>query len=57
MYKENLALTNLQWLICHKTQPNQTKTQFYVYISIDIFNQLLRYDEVLFFFFFYFFLR
>ena len=21
MYKENLALNNLQWLICHKTQP------------------------------------
>ena len=25
MYKEDLALINLQWLICHKTQPNQTK--------------------------------
>ena len=23
MYKQNLALNNLQWLICHKTQPNQ----------------------------------
>ena len=23
MYKENLALNNLQWLICHKNQPNQ----------------------------------
>ena len=23
MYKEYLALNNLQWLICHKTQPNQ----------------------------------
>ena len=23
MYKEDLALYNLQWLICHKTQPNQ----------------------------------
>ena len=22
MYKENLALNNLQWLICHKTQTN-----------------------------------
>ena len=21
-YKEDLALNNLQWLICHKTQPN-----------------------------------
>ena len=21
--KEDLALNNLQWLICHKTQPNQ----------------------------------
>ena len=25
MYKEDLALNNLPWLICHKTQPNQTK--------------------------------
>ena len=22
MYKEDLALNNLQWLICHKIQPN-----------------------------------
>ena len=22
---EDLTLTNLQWLICHKTKPNQTK--------------------------------
>ncbi len=26
MYKEDLALHNLQRLICHKTQPNQTKS-------------------------------
>ena len=24
MYKMDLALTNLQWLMCHKTKPNQT---------------------------------
>ena len=23
IYKENLVINNLQWLICHKTQPNQ----------------------------------
>ena len=23
MYKEDLALNNLQWLICHKIKPNQ----------------------------------
>ena len=23
MYREDLALNKLQWLICHKTQPNQ----------------------------------
>ena len=23
MYKEDLALNNLKWLICHKSQPNQ----------------------------------
>ena len=26
MYKEDLALNNLQWLICHKTKPNQIST-------------------------------
>ena len=25
MYKEDVALNNLQWLICHKTQPDQIK--------------------------------
>ena len=25
MYKPDLALDNLQWLVCHKTKPNQTK--------------------------------
>ena len=25
MYEEDLALNNLQWLICHKDVPNQTK--------------------------------
>ena len=29
MYKEDLALSNLQWLICHKTQP---KRIIYIYI-------------------------
>ena len=24
MQKEDLALNNLQWLMCHKTQPNQS---------------------------------
>ena len=26
MYKEDLALNNLQWLICHKTKLNQAKS-------------------------------
>ena len=25
MYEEDLALNNLQWLICYKTQPNQNQ--------------------------------
>ena len=25
MYKEDLALNNLQWLTWHRTKPNQTK--------------------------------
>ena len=27
VYKEDLALNNLQWLICHKTRPIQTKSK------------------------------
>ena len=25
MYKQDLVLNNLKWLMCHKTQPNPTK--------------------------------
>ena len=28
MYKKGLVLNNLQWLICHKTKPNQSS--FYI---------------------------
>ena len=31
MYKEDLALNNLQWLICHKTQQNQIIYLIYMY--------------------------
>ena len=34
MYKEDLALNNLQWLICHKTQPNKTKQNLYICSAI-----------------------
>ena len=27
MYKKDLALNNLQWLICHKTKPNESSVQ------------------------------
>ena len=30
MYKEDLVLYNLQWLICHNTKPNQTKSYIYL---------------------------
>ena len=33
MYKKDLALNNLQWLICYKTKPNQTKPS---HISTDV---------------------
>ena len=29
MYREDLALNNLQWLTCHKTQPNPTQLSQY----------------------------
>ena len=36
MYKEYLALNNLQWLICHKTQPNQI-----IYILIYMYKEYM----------------
>ena len=29
IYKEDLALNNLQWLTCHKTKRNQTKPNIF----------------------------
>ena len=29
MYDEELALNNLQWLICYKTKSNQTKSYIF----------------------------
>ena len=42
MYKEDLALNNLQWLICHDTKPNQTK-----FAKIDCFSLLYVRNEKL----------
>ena len=35
MYKDDLVLNNLQWLICHKTKPNQTIKASFFRLSID----------------------
>ena len=32
MYKEDLALNNQKWLICHKTQSNQILYIFNIYV-------------------------
>ena len=29
MYKKDLVLNNIPWLICHKTKPNQTKSHVF----------------------------
>ena len=34
MYKQDLALNNLQWLICHKTKPNCTKQEEKTIVSL-----------------------
>ena len=34
MYKEDLALNNLQWLLCLKTQPNQIKLNEFQLIKL-----------------------
>ena len=32
MYKEDLALSNLKWLISHKSKPNRIYIYIYIYI-------------------------
>ena len=32
----DLALNNLQWLICHKTKPNHLGFDIYIYIKQDL---------------------
>ena len=39
MYKEDLVLNNLQGLICHKTQPNQTKPKIWYYFLNNVVTQ------------------
>ena len=34
MYKPDLALNNLEWLICHQTKSNQTKLIFHIELEI-----------------------
>ena len=36
MYKQDLALNKLQWLICHKTQLNQLKLKKKNYLKFEI---------------------
>ena len=42
MYKEDLALNNLQWLICYKTKPNQTKPNQIISIQYICINRIWR---------------
>ena len=37
MYKKDLALNNVQWLICNKTRLNQKPTHTHTYIYIYIY--------------------
>ena len=36
IYKDDLALNNQKWLICHKTQPNQTKQEHLLFYICNI---------------------
>ena len=40
MYKEDLALNNLQWLIYHKTQPKQSTSQRTIFLPLLFFVSL-----------------
>ena len=51
MYKKDLTLNNLQWLICHKTKPNQTKVVIPISIpsmsQIELFKHLTMYEKII----------
>ena len=36
VYKEDLALNNLKWLMCHETQPSQI-IYIYIYVCVCVF--------------------
>ena len=38
MYENGFGINNLQWLMCHKTKPNQTQAKFLQFLQ----NILLR---------------
>ena len=40
MYKKDLAFNYIQWLICHKTQPNQIIYLIYMYKKDLAFNYI-----------------
>ena len=41
MYKKDLALNNLQWLICHKTKPSQAKSFLVAFSFLDALSMCL----------------
>ena len=42
MYKNGFGINNLQWLMCHKTKPNQTKPIKFKYGGFDISSFILK---------------
>ena len=59
MYKEGLALKNVQWLMCYKTKPNQIYIwfEFRVFLLLDIFHiyiYIYIYIYIIFFIFIFF---
>ena len=41
IYKKDLAINNLQLLICHKTKPNQTKPNQILTLSFSLYSRSL----------------
>ena len=48
MYKQDLALNDLQWLICHKTQPNRIKLYKNSYVNIYNYSHIFIYESIIF---------
>ena len=48
LYKKDLTLNNLQWLICHKTKPNEQVAKKSQFLNFELEFRVFLLDQLLF---------